>query len=384
MDPTQFGPLDDHVAALMQRIAGEQARLQSWQETLAAEFLKFQKRNALGGAGVNTDALKAFLDKPYVVRPLGNEQYELIVPTFIGLRGGWALRTDGAFSIYLVNRFIHLINPLPAWLAQELDFRAAPFDASIEGNALVVARGDPKTLAAKLGKGVAKVEGNQIHLKPASRFDIIRRLIREDGILPYAPAPIPQEDRREPARFIARDEHDQPLFTLRPHQQRDYERFLELGSVRKIIFVPTRALAAQWKMRLEMLTPLAQADVTVTTYHSLDKYRDTEWTLAIFDEAHHLPADLFIRAAMLKTTARMGLGRGLARRRNAAPARLRLGRERRKRETDQVRAIGERADQGQDARLHLSPGNRRTRRQTDRRSVRTRRDAPAARRDRRE
>ncbi len=330
MDATSFGPIDDHVTAVLQRIEQEEERLRHDRETLGERLLRLQRDRATTSAPADDTTLREFLAKPYVIRPLGGDQYELIVPKFTGFRGGWSLRTDGAFNVYLVTRFIHLINPLPEWLAKDLGYQKAAYSATLDGNALVIKRGDVKAVAAKLGKGVARVEGNRIHLKPASRFDIIRRIIREDGILPYAPAPIPADLRRDATKHIARDEKGELLFTLRPHQARDYARFLELGAVaffaygqtgksyeflqacaglkgKKILFVPTRALRDQWLIRLQMLTPEAQAEVTVATYHSLAKYRDTEWTLAAYDESHHLPADLFIEAATLRTVARMGL-----------------------------------------------------------------------------
>ena len=329
-DPIQYGPIEDHVTAVNRRLEEMEARLHADRESLAERLLRLQKEQMLGGEKVDDADLRAFLAKPYIIRPLGGDKYELIVPKFIGLRGGWPLRAEGAFSIYLVSRFIHLINPLPDWLVKDLGYQASPYHAILEGNTLVVDRGDPRAVAAKLGRGVAKVEGNRLSLRPSSRFDIIRKIIREDGILPYAPAPIPPELRRDPGKYIARDDNGQPAFTLRPHQQRDYDRFLELGAVayfaygqtgksyeflqacaglkgRKILFVPTRALRDQWLLRLQMLAPEAQHEVTIATYQSLDKYRDTEWTLGAFDEAHHLPANLFIEAATLRMVARMGL-----------------------------------------------------------------------------
>ena len=77
-------------------------------------------------------ALQEFFTKPYVVRPIGADEFELIVPKFIGTLGGWPVRTDGAFLIFRVNRFIHLINPLPAWLADELGYQAASLHAVLE------------------------------------------------------------------------------------------------------------------------------------------------------------------------------------------------------------------------------------------------------------
>src|SRR5512143_2520586 len=91
-------------------------------------------------------ALQEFFARPYVVRPVGADEYELIVPKFVGSIGGWPVRTDGAFLIFRVSRFINLINPLPQWLADELGYKATPFHAVIDGNTLVVDRGDPQAV----------------------------------------------------------------------------------------------------------------------------------------------------------------------------------------------------------------------------------------------
>jgi superfamily II DNA or RNA helicase len=107
---------------------------------------------------------------------------------------------------------------------------------------------------------IARCEGDRLLLKPANQFDLIRRIIREEGFLPYLPHPVPAELRRK----------GKVNFHLRPHQQRDYERFLEVGAVSvfaypqtgksfltlkaiadligpKLILAPRKSLVAQWR-----------------------------------------------------------------------------------------------------------------------------------------
>lgn len=277
-------------------------------------------------------ALQEFMVKPYLVRALGNGQYELIVPRFIGFRAGWPVRHDGPYTVYLVSKFINMLAPLPDWLAGELGFGAPSFDAKLSDNVLTVTGGDPAAVMEKLGgaKAVVRREGNRLFLRPASRFDILRRIIREEGFLPYTPQPIPPEMLRE--SLVARDDKGQPAFTLRSHQERDYQRFMESGAVSifaypqtgksylplqafadlrgpKLILCPRRSLVDQWQARLALfLTPEASAEVVVTTYQGARKFLDREWTLVVFDEAHHLPADFAIESAStIKTIARMAL-----------------------------------------------------------------------------
>lgn len=300
------------------------------QVSLAAALREAHRSAAL--TAFDPALLKAFLEKPYIVRPLGEGQYELIIPRFIGLQAGWPLRHDGAYSVYLISRFTHFIQPLPAWLAQEFGFTAPTFQGTLEGNTLTLTQGDVEAAYHKLGgnKAIARREGNNLILRPASRFDVLRQIIREEGILPYQPRPVPVELRRAPA--IAQDEQGRPAFHLREHQARDYRRFLECGAVSvfaypqtgksflalqacaelrglKLILCPRRSLVEQWKARLTLyLTPQAASEVIVTTYQSARKFYKQAFALLILDEAHHAPADFAIEAATsIQTETRIGL-----------------------------------------------------------------------------
>jgi hypothetical protein len=303
------------------------AATKTW-ASLESALMQAQRVAAL--LNYDKHALKEFMDKPYVLRPLGEGEYELIVPRFLGLSAGWPMRHDGAYSVYLVSRFTNFINPAPGWLADELGFQAPAYRATLEDGILTV-EGDAELAYNKLGgaKTIVRREGQRLILRPASRFDILRRIIREEGILPYKPQPIPAEYLRPPAIL---DEAGNASFTLRPHQARDFERFLQCGAVSvfaypqtgktflalfacaalkgpKLIIAPRRSLVAQWKARLELyLTPEAAKEVTVSTYQGAGKLLKKEWTLFIPDECHHIPADFAIEAAStIKTVARMGL-----------------------------------------------------------------------------
>ena len=103
------------------------------------------------------------------------------------------MRTDGAFLIFRVSRFINLINPVPQWLADELGYQATPFHAVIDGNTLVVDRGDPQAVYEALSetRSVTRREGERLFFRPASRFDLIRQIIRRYGFLPFTSQPVP-------------------------------------------------------------------------------------------------------------------------------------------------------------------------------------------------
>jgi DNA excision repair protein ERCC-3 len=268
--------------------------------------------------------LREFFARPYVVRPLDADEYELIVPKFIGPIGGWPVRTDGAFLIFRISRFINLISPLPQWLAAELGYQAAPFHGVLEGNALVIDRGDPQAVFESLGgqRSIARRTGNRLFIKPASRFDVIRAIIRQYGFLPFTPQPVPVELRRE----------GKVDFSLRPHQRKAYEYFLETGAISlfvypqmgksfvalqamadlsgpKLVLVPRRSLADQWRARLELyLEPEAAREVEVVTYQGARKVLNREYSLVVYDEAHHMPADFALETATaIRAITRMGL-----------------------------------------------------------------------------
>lgn len=280
-----------------------------------------------GLAAYDPALLEAFFARPYLVQPVAPGVFDLIVPRFVGLRAGWPVRETETYAVYRVTRLTQLLAPLPAPLAGELGFGPPDFRAILEGLALTVTEGDAAAVGRALGgaRHIARRAGNTLWLRPASRFQVLRQIIREQGFLPYEPAPVPATLRRPPA--LARDEEGAPALALRPHQQAAWERFLALGAVsllappqtgktmvalmacaalagRKLILVPRRALAEQWRARLDLtLDPVAAREVIVATYQSARKFFDGEFSLVAFDEGHHAPADFAIEAATALRTA---------------------------------------------------------------------------------
>ena len=155
------------------------ADLEQVKQSLCATVQQVQRAAAL--TQYDQDALQAFFARPYLVRPLGADEYELIVPKFIGALGGWPVRTDGEFLIFRVSRFINLINPVPPWLADELGYKATPFHATLDGNTLIVDRGDPQAAYDALSETrlVTRREGERLFFRPANRLEIIRQIIRQ-------------------------------------------------------------------------------------------------------------------------------------------------------------------------------------------------------------
>ncbi len=93
-----------------------------------------------------------------------------------------------------------------------------------------------------------------------------------------------------------------------------------------LVLVPSRELAAQWRDELLANTSLDRDQVgeyhggekrlrpvTIATYQTagMDRHRhvfdDREWGLVVYDEAHHLPADVARRSADLQSKHRLAL-----------------------------------------------------------------------------
>ncbi|WP_232702231.1 DEAD/DEAH box helicase [Halobacterium wangiae] len=101
---------------------------------------------------------------------------------------------------------------------------------------------------------------------------------------------------------------------------------LEAVGGETLVLVPSRELAAQWRDELLAHTSLTREEVgeyhggskevrpvTIATYQTagMDRHRhvfdDREWGLIVYDEAHHIPSEVFRRSADLQSKHRLGL-----------------------------------------------------------------------------
>lgn len=267
--------------------------------------------------------VKAFIEKPYIIRQMRGHIHELLIPRFINFKAGWPVRTEGEYNVFQVSRFIDLMMELPEWLRKELNYTKPEFKAHFEGDHLVIDKGDPAKVWRDHGgggKNFASRHGNKIKIVKSRQFDIMRNLIRS-GVLPYIPRPIPAYLLTKPnGKIILRDE-----------QMRDFEFFVQSGAVsaiakggagksyfgmyaiqsikgKKIIFAPRTSILEQWKYRIGLLAPECLADVEFRTYQSLHKSPvKGQYALAIFDEIQHLPAEMGLKASQIDAIARIGL-----------------------------------------------------------------------------
>jgi len=301
--------LDDDIARLREVVAERRAVILTAQRSVQI-------------TDYDEEAFSRFVAKPYLLRPIRGDRYELIIPAFVNFSAGWPVKTDGEFVIYEVSRFIDLITPLPAWLRNELGYSLPEFSAHIEDNELVIDGGDAgRAWDSFKEKRFTSRRGNRFKMNPRSRFDVLRDLVRM-GILPYKPQAIAKELIRAGYEKIK----------LRPKQERDYRLFLSHGAVsvfakggagktfyglyaiehltgRKVIFAPSRAILDQWRARVQAYLPSnVLSEIEFRTYQSLKtKPLTGEYTLAIYDEIQRMPADDGMRASQTNAICRIGL-----------------------------------------------------------------------------
>jgi hypothetical protein len=72
--------------------------------------------------------------------------------------------------------------------------------------------------------------------------------------------------------------------------------------------VPTKLLKEQWEERIQTHTDLKPEEYAVMTYQAaITKAANREWTTKIVDETHHLPANTFVKLALIKAKYTVGL-----------------------------------------------------------------------------
>ena len=207
----------------------------------------------------------------------------------------------------------------PKAIEDALDFRE-PIPITVEGDFIKADPGLQDRVFKKYRRFLHRRDGlGTIKIKPKSRYNLIAELVK-DGILPFSPREVAPEDITE-----------RPIqIELRDYQREAFEKFRKYGSIgvywmpsagktiiglyimnmlkgRKLIVVPTLTLVEQWKERIRRYTAIQPHEYEIITYNSAHKVMGKEYMFTIFDECHHLPANIFSRLALIKTKYRLGL-----------------------------------------------------------------------------
>jgi len=273
----------------------------------------------LGYLKVDQQLFRDFLKKPYVILPRKENEWYLIVPRFIDLQLGWLWQQTPSFNIFIVNRYIDWLYPLPPEIKRQLGFKEPPFKPIVDEDYLICKPEETDLAWECYKKYLLRREApGRIRIKKRAHFNLICELIK-DGILPFKPKPV------DPADILDR----YPNFELRDYQKEAWAYFISFGNIgvywppgvgkrffamyamtrlkgKKLVVVPTRTLVEEWVNGIKAWTPLKPDEYEVICYASAPKVMKKEFTLTIFDEHQHLPAKTYARLAMIKTKYRIG------------------------------------------------------------------------------
>jgi len=260
-----------------------------------------------------------FIKEPYAILPSKrNDEWYVIVPKFIKMNLGWLDFSTHTYNVFKINKFMKWLGDVPKEIEKRFKF-GKKMPLKVFDGMILTGKEHQEDVWKKYNRFLSRREGkDKIKIKKGYEFRLIANLIN-DGILPFIPKQVEDEDILE--RKLK--------FELRDYQKEAWKKFLDVGAVgiywaysagktyfgmaalqkikgRKLVVVPTRTLVEQWEERIKRYTD-AWNETNVITYHSFHKVQGNEYSLVIFDEAHHLPSNMFSKMATLKTKYRIGL-----------------------------------------------------------------------------
>lgn len=268
---------------------------------------------------VDVDRFKKFLNEPYVLLPAGKkEEWYVAVPKFIRMNLGWLDFSTDTYNVFRINKFIDWIGEIPKEIREKFKFKPK-LPLKIYDGMMLTGLENQDVAWERYGQHLSRREGKEkIRITQGHEFQLIAKLI-DDGILPFIAQPVDKEDLRKP----------EVNFELRDYQEEARKMFLKTGAVGiywsfsagktyygmylsaeikgpKLVVVPTTTLVEQWQQRFQEHTGISH-EVEVVTYHSYHKIQDNEYSLVIFDEVHHLPANVFSKFSTIRAKYRIGL-----------------------------------------------------------------------------
>lgn len=270
--------------------------------------------------GFSPEVLNSFMKEPYVLVPKGEKEWYLVIPRFIDLQVGWLWQQTPTYNIFVVNRYIQWLVQIPESIKKALNL-TKPFDAVLRDQHLeILDKYPPDELWRRYREHLLRREGERaFRIKRGHEFPLIAALIR-DGVLPFEAHKVEKGDLREA----------KVSFELRDYQQQAVDKFLHTGAMgcywmpaagktflglylmsrlcgEKVVIVPSLTLAEQWQERLTQDTTLSKSEYEIITYQSAEKAMRKKWSLVIFDECQHLPAQTYARLATIDAKYRLGL-----------------------------------------------------------------------------
>jgi hypothetical protein len=286
---------------------------------------------------VDEDDLKLFIEefikKPYFVLPRGSNEWWLVVPRFITLEFGMLVAQEGAWNIFIVNKYIAMIQQVPEELREEIDL-TTPFNGiTIDDGLLHIEapdRDDVTEVHARYKKYLGKIRDTAtIQIKKGMLFEAMAALIR-DGILPYKPVPVPKTIYHTDAEIKKRLKGKKGILELHDYQANDRDIVLETGAAgifypmgggksflaldliarlkgEKLVLVPNATVAEHWREYIENFLTIDPSEVTILVYHvdNAKKVLGKKWAMVAFDEVATLPANTHLQFANVDAYARI-------------------------------------------------------------------------------
>lgn len=280
---------------------------------------------------VDDSFLKEFFEEPYVMIPKRGHEWYVIVPKWLKMQVGWLEHSTKSFNIFIVNKYAQWVSEIPQVLKDKLKF-PKPLPFKVLDGTLFTGTTMQEEGWNKYKQYLSRREGtDRIKITKGLEFQLIAKLI-EDGTLPFEQIPVKEEDLRVwNQESTGKQTYDEicKKKDITKIQDRAWEEFKKYGAIgiywaygggkslfghrliacvkgKKLVVVPTKTLVEQWTQRIKLFNPEVINEVTIVTYHAYEKVRKEEWTLIIFDEHQHLPANQFIRLSTVQTKYRIG------------------------------------------------------------------------------
>ena len=286
-------------------------------EQQVAEFALSIKTSKL-----DKDQLEAFFKKPYYLEPVHGrpDSWYLIIPKFVDIQIGWMDRSTESYNRFLINRYMDWLGEIPEAIKRQLNWKAPP-ELILDGEEIHGPKGALEYAWQKYRPFLRDRDETKIHVNPKRAFDLIAAMIK-DGVLPFNIKPV------DPADLTTNRKCDWPL---RDYQQQAWNELMRYSAIGvyyppgtgktviglhtiahlkppHLIVVPTRLLQEQWNERIQTHTDMQLGEYEVMTYHgALTKGSIKQWTTLIIDEEHHLPANTFVKLALLRRKYTLGL-----------------------------------------------------------------------------
>ncbi|MFZ7137889.1 MAG: DEAD/DEAH box helicase [archaeon] len=324
---SEIKKLKDIVAAAELQFSEVEQKVKQMREQLTADFKALLDKHQI--SHIDGECLDQFFKEPYVLLPKKGHEYYVIVPKFLKMQVGYLEHSTPSYNVFVVNKYVRWLSEIPKPIQDKLRF-PKPLPFKVYEGMLLTGEENQDRAWSDYRKFLHQREGkDKIRIKKGYSYKLVAQLI-EEGTLPFIPRPVDESDLRvwkgagfEKYSKICEEKNIVEL------QQKTWNTFLEhgaigiywafgagksmfghriIGSVKgpKLVVVPSVMLKEQWHDRLKKFNPEVLDEVTVETYHSFKKVQKENWTVVIFDEHQHLPANTFINLSTLKTKYRVG------------------------------------------------------------------------------